>query len=331
MLAVAGSPLHTWAAPAPIPAQNFAAQTAAAQTTVAACAKAAPACDPSTLPADAFVKRPDGTTFRGSWLWLREALAAARDKPGPERLAAMHEADAHLNEIAEQTRRTEAPRDRLGFTQAGHAAAQVLSRPEFATETGPSWFDREVARVQDWFLRLLVGMDRLGTHHPWLAPLLEWACFLLAAGGLVFFVRRSLARANLRISLGEATPPSWSGREATGWARLAEQYGADAAWRDAVHCLYWAAIVSLEERRAWRPDPARTPREYLRLLAPASAAQTALREITRIFERLWYGHAEATGEDFAAAKTALATIAAANLKPEATTRQPASALAPGVS
>ena len=342
-LAIAGSPLPTWAAPSPISAEAFASQTAAAQGTAAACAGAAPACDPGALPADALVTRPDGTTFRGSWTWLREALASARDKPGPERAAAMRDATAHLDEIAAQTRGTQtretqtrgtaAAFDQAGLSQAQRAAAPDLARAEFAPDAGPSWFDRQVAKIEDWFLRLLLGMDRLGTHNPWLAPLVEWICFLLAAGGLVFFIRRSLARANLRISLGEGTAPSWSGREATDWARLAEQHAAAAAWRDAVHCLYWAAIISLEDRRAWRPDPTRTPREYLRLLPPASAAQTALREITRTLERIWYGQAEATAEDFRAAAAALATIATTDLKRERTTRPPASALtsAPGVS
>lgn len=337
-LAVVGSPLPTRAAPTPISAEAFASQTAAAQGTAAACAGAAPACDPGALPADAIVTRPDGTTFRGSWTWLREALASARDKPTPERAAAMRDAAAHLDEIAAQTpgaptHATTAATDPAAFSGAQRTVAQVLSRAEFAPDTGPSWFDRQVAKVEDWLLRLLLGMDRLGTHNPWLAPLVEWICFLLAAGGLVFFIRRSLARANLRISLGEGTAPSWSGRESTDWARLAEQNAAAAAWRDAVHCLYWAAIISLEERRAWRPDPTRTPREYLRLLPPASAAQTALREITRTLERVWYGQSEATAEDFHAAAAALATIATTDLKRERTARPLASALtsAPGAS
>ena len=49
----------------------------------------------------------------------------------------------------------------------------------------------------------------------------------------------------------------------------------------------------MESRRAWRPNVTRTPREYLRLLKHGAEAHRALRELTRNFERVWYGQAEA--------------------------------------
>lgn len=231
----------------------------------------------------------------------------------------MHDAADHLKEISAQTAGTATALTDGTFVPARTAAAAILSRSEFAPDAGPSWFDRQLAKVQDWFLRLLLGMDRLGTHHPWLAPLIEWTCFLLAAGGLVFSIRRTLARSDLRIALGAGAMPSWSGRESTDWARLGEEHANAGRWRDAVHCLYWAAIASLESRRAWRPNPTRTPREYLQLLPPSTAG-SALRELTRILERVWYGGAEATETDFNAALAALSTIASANLKRDVSDR-----------
>ncbi len=91
-------------------------------------------------------------------------------------------------------------------------------------------------------------------------------------------------------------------REATDWAKQAEEFADDGEWREAVHCLYWAAIVSLESRRAWRHNPTRTPREYVRLLKPGSAQQKGLRELTRMFERVWYGLREARAEEYAEAR-----------------------------
>jgi hypothetical protein len=98
-------------------------------------------------------------------------------------------------------------------------------------------------------------------------------------------------------------------REATDWAKQAEEFAADAEWREAVHCLYWAAIVSLEARRAWRHNPTRTPREYLRLLKPGSAQQRGLRGLTRIFERVWYGLREGRAEEYAEARALYEALA----------------------
>jgi hypothetical protein len=91
-------------------------------------------------------------------------------------------------------------------------------------------------------------------------------------------------------------------REASDWAQRAEGFAKEAAWRDAVHCLYWAAIVLLESRRAWRHNPTRTPREYVQLLKAGSAQQEGLRALTRIFERTWYGLRETDEQEYAEAR-----------------------------
>lgn len=59
--------------------------------------------------------------------------------------------------------------------------------------------------------------------------------------------------------------------------------------REAVHLSYWAAISYLESSGAWRPDNARTPREYMRLISRDNPARKGLQEITGRFEITWYG------------------------------------------
>jgi hypothetical protein len=103
----------------------------------------------------------------------------------------------------------------------------------------------------------------------------------------------------MRLALEQSMPASTGWEQAAeDWARMAEEHAAAGAWREAVHCLYWAAIVLLEGRRAWRHNPTRTPREYVRLLKPGSAQQQGLRGLTQSLERSWYGQREATAEDF---------------------------------
>jgi hypothetical protein len=58
-------------------------------------------------------------------------------------------------------------------------------------------------------------------------------------------------------------------------------------------------VAFLEAKGAWRPDRARTPREYLRLLPASSDDGATLAAITRRFELVWYGNASADAEAFA--------------------------------
>jgi hypothetical protein len=129
--------------------------------------------------------------------------------------------------------------------------------------------------------------------------------------GVLAFLLRTFNRQRLRVSMaGDALVNTPWDREATDWARLAEAHAAAGEWRDAVHCLYWAAIVSLESRRAWRHNPTRTPREYLRLLQPGSPQHLGLRGLTRIFERVWYGLRDARAEEYTEARRLYEALAA---------------------
>ena len=100
-------------------------------------------------------------------------------------------------------------------------------------------------------LRLFTGIGPTwGKRAPWLAPSVEWGCFALAAAGLLWFVRQSLARQALRISLSEgaAAGRERGDRHSADWAR----HGAGASRRRrlarsrSIPC-YWAAIALMEE------------------------------------------------------------------------------------
>lgn len=293
----------------------FREQISAAQADVAACAAKASDCRPEVVPKDARVQAEgEFAAFHVDWQWLREALGSAQKGSAQKRGEAMRGAGEHLRELASEV---DAPAGRMNaaaFAKVRNAANAVLARDEFRAAEGPSWLDRQIARVEDWIARAFMGMEGIGARNPWLAPLIEWGCFGLAAGGLVFFVRRSLARQMLRIALSEgAVAARRSDRDATDWARLAEERAAAGDWRDGVHCLYWAAVVSLEARQAWRPNPTRTPREYLRLMRPGSEAQQLMRELTALLERAWYGHGEVSEAEYRAARSSFGRIKTADL------------------
>lgn len=314
-----------------VPAGAFASQLVTAGRLVAACHANASACSPEAVPADVDVQ-DGGTAFHVSWQWLREAIGAAKQASPVDREKLLRSTQQHLAEMQAELGQPEstAPAQFLRVRAAANAA---LAGNEFQAEEGPTWLQRQWARVQDGLLRFFTGVDRLGRQAPWLAPLVEWGCFLLAAGGLLWFVRQSLARQALRITLGEgAARAHRNGGASADWARLAEECAAAHDWREAVHCLYWAAIALLEGRRAWRPNAARTPREYLALLRAGSATQAALRDLTRAFEQVWYGQQAGEEAQFQAALASYEALeAAAAERPEAGPAQPAARFAAGAS
>lgn len=296
---------------------TFRAQVSAAEQLAGTCAANAAGCDADAVPPDADVTGgPAGPSFHANWEWLREALRAAKKGPPAKRVEAMQAARDHLaEEGAEATSPSSGATAGASFRQARQTANSILAGPEFQAAEGPSWWDRLIARFEDWLGRAFRGMQGVGARNPWIAPVIEWALFGAAAAGLILFVRRSLARQSLRIALSDAAAAvRRSHRDTTDWARMAEERAAAGDWREAVHSLYWAAIVSLEARNAWKPNPTRTPREYPRLLRPGSQAQRHLRDLTGQFERVWYGNHGLDEADFRAAQASFAAIRAADLR-----------------
>jgi hypothetical protein len=80
------------------------------------------------------------------------------------------------------------------------------------------------------------------------------------------------------------------------WLRMAKEAAQRGAFREAIHFGYWAGISAMEQRGAWKPDVARTPREYLSLVSKEQ--YTTLESLTRELERTWYAQQSATAADF---------------------------------
>jgi hypothetical protein len=197
----------------------------------------------------------------------------------------------------------DAAREAAEFPKARTVADEVLKRPEFQRDATDTWWEQKKEKMTSGILRLFSRVDRLSQSAPWLAKTLEWLLFAGAAAGLLIYLLRQMKRQRLHMSLGNnvVKAEAWT-REASDWSERATAYAQAGAWRDAVHCLYWAAIVLLESRRAWRHNPTRTPREYVRLLKAGSEQQRGLQGLTQIFERTWYGLRETDEAQYAEAR-----------------------------
>ena len=174
--------------------------------------------------------------------------------------------------------------------KAYQGVTQVSARERFL-----EWFDNLLDKI-------LSSLFRFGSRSPWIAFTLR--ALLLAAIGtaLIWFLVRIERRSRVRLVPDDAPAPGApSAREWQLWLKDAHAMAAKDMWREAIHFVYWASIARLESKRLWPADRSRTPREYLGLLAGGDPRKPSLTELTRKFERTWYGGRAAESHDFHAA------------------------------
>jgi hypothetical protein len=173
---------------------------------------------------------------------------------------------------------------------------QILARGEFHQVHGPTWLDRLKLRILSWIFRLISRFFG-SSSVPVVGRVLVWSLVAIAVAVLAFFVYRTITQNGIETIMPEVMPVS--AKQWRVWMEEAQAAAAKGHWRDAIHLGYWAGISFLEENGMWRPDQARTPREYLRLLPASSEHRSALSTLTRQFEVIWYGKQQAGPEAFA--------------------------------
>jgi hypothetical protein len=131
--------------------------------------------------------------------------------------------------------------------------------------------------------------------------IVTWTILLGAASLLFFWLFRTFQALSTPELALEGRPAEFvSAKPAETWLAEARHAAASGHYRLAICLAYWAGIAGLERAGAWRPDCARTPREYLRHAADAPFLPT-LRSLTRDFERTWYANQPASAADVDAA------------------------------
>ena len=172
----------------------------------------------------------------------------------------------------------------------------IISRPEFSDVHGPNWTDR----LRRWILeKLFHFLRRLfrSSAIPTIGKYFVYALIGIAGLALLYLAYRSIFK---NPEFEEVVPKDLpiSAKEWTIWLSEARAAAARGDWRDAVHLAYWAGISYLEREGFWKPDRARTPREYLRLMSAQSEQRETLTMLTRIFELAWYANRDASEQTF---------------------------------
>jgi hypothetical protein len=210
------------------------------------------------------------------------------------------------------------------------ALHEILARPEFQAATGRSVFQEYLDMVRTWFwswaVRLLEWLNGL------LAPTAEMigpgvlygliAASLVIVGGAVVLVARlsrgGIAGDSALANVAETGRP----RAADELARAREQaVGGDP--RQAIHHLYLAVLLRLDEREHLVFDGALTNRELLPRLTAARELTEPFAALVTRFDRLWYGQQTCSSEEYAAFQTLADRVwqAAATVQPARATRQ----------
>ncbi len=177
----------------------------------------------------------------------------------------------------------------------------VLRAREFAQLHGPRWSDRLRQRVLEALLRLFSSRrSSIATVGNVVVYGLIAIAFVVLAVATYRFIRRTS-----HIEIAPSNGAVVALREWPRWLADAQAMAGQRRWREAIHFTYWCAVAFLEARGVWRPDRARTPREYLRLLSSSASELEPLGALTRDFEKTWYGSATA---DQAAFEGAIARL-----------------------
>lgn len=164
------------------------------------------------------------------------------------------------------------------------------------------WLADILSRIGEWLKRLWPERAKREATDPVGTGLAVAALVAAAIGIFAVLALRALRRRrrakdeaaseSLPVSTRDADPLS---REASEWQRYARELAAAGRAREAIRAWYHAVLVALFRVGALHYQKGRTNWEYVSR-APEAAWRPAFVEITRSFDREWYGRDRSTAD-----------------------------------
>jgi hypothetical protein len=189
---------------------------------------------------------------------------------------------------------------RLPEVQDGGLFAALAGFLEPITQAISDFFEK----IWDWFLELLFGSESssgsaVGLNLVTVTVLV--VVLALVLGWVGWRVLRSRRRGAAPAVAGPAPlPPSADddplSREANEWERYARELAAAGRAREAIRAWYHAVLVAFYRAGTLHYRKGRTNWEYVSAVPPGTAWRSRFVEITRHFEREWYGRDHSTPE-----------------------------------
>ena len=167
-----------------------------------------------------------------------------------------------------------------------------------------AWIRKQLRKLLEWLLDLLFPRRR---PNDGMSPATRWVVFgivaliLLLVLVLAFKVlRRSRAAAPDTVAstapLGSKADEDPLSRGATEWERYAGELAKAGRFREAIRAWYHAVLVTCYAAGILHFRKGRTNWEYVASLAPSLPWRGDMIELTRRFEREWYGSLHSTPE-----------------------------------
>jgi hypothetical protein len=279
-----------------------------------------PACDAARIGPDDRVKWTGGAGSQPREVrydWLRAVLSRAARKDGAPRPSLFGAipgakskpltveellADARQR-LQDDVKQAESPPEaNPSYANERKSLNAILAQRAYRGVSEVSPRERFLEWLDNLLDKFLTGLVLFGSRAPWIVLALRVLLLVGICTALMWFLLRIEWRSRVRLIPDAVTAPDApSAREWQLWLKDAQAMAAKGLWREAIHFLYWATIARLESRRLWPADRARTPREYLALLAGTDPRKPSLTELTREFEHTWYGGRTAAASDFHAA------------------------------
>ncbi len=207
-----------------------------------------------------------------------------------------------LSQLAARIKAMRTEADGFEQARAGDSAArdrlnQILSAREFGRVRGPTELELIEQRVNAWLKEKLDKLFPTAPDLDQLGQIFVWIVIAIVTAILAVWLYRQ-SRERLLDRPREIMPFVPSARSWRSWLSEAREKAAQGEWRDAIHLGFWAAVSRLESDGVWRPDKARTPREYLNAIPAVSETKPSFAAVTRTFETAWYGGRPASATDF---------------------------------
>lgn len=296
---------------------------------VDACAQArdTKACDPSLVGPDDRVpvsEDPHAERRLISYDWLRTLLLHAQltdqraekpeaaapglpsvsgaRPPAPATSQLLKDADRRLERDLAQAREVAGALPAHG--EEREVLMKVLAGREFRNLDEPSTRDTMLEKIGNAVNQFFYRIANFSAKSRWIGRVVVWGFVTAVCIGLAWGLLQLERRWRIRLipERGAPAPGAASARDWQLWLEDARRAAAERRWREAIHFVYWAAISRLESKRLWPADRARTPREYLALVAAHDSRRTELALLTGSFERIWYGGRAANEEDYSVAE-----------------------------
>jgi hypothetical protein len=207
-----------------------------------------------------------------------------------------------LSQLADRIRQMRAEADTFEQALAGDPSTRerlnrILAAREFGRVHGPTEWELLKERINAWINEQMKKISPKMPDIDQIGQIVVWIVIALVSSILIVWLYRQ-SRERLLDRPREILPFVPSARSWRSWLAEAREKAAQGQWREAIRLGFWASVSRLESDGVWRPDKARTPREYLNSIPAVSENKPPFAAVTKTFEAVWYGGRPASATDF---------------------------------